>query len=458
MTLNLTVRPLNANAYSDRPFTFIDHAALKDLANITAISLLENGDRIARETWQNRQLTNLLKHAHTRSKFWRQRMPSRIINHTILKYLPVQTREDVAKQANLEGSLAPSDRRADQLTYASTGSTGTPVQVFVTAENGYYNAVRSLAQYFINDLSLDESRVHIATPRSLANVRGESVRTAPADSWAGPLSQVFRNRPSREIMYKYDDEVLIDELLKAPGGYLNCASRYMEILINRGGADLIKRLGIKLWLHHSDYRNPSTVNVLKNIGVHSLSNYSAGEVGPIAFECFAQRGYFHVAHSNVIVECDNQLTTSFNGVSVSRLLVTNLHSYATPIIRYDVGDFGQLEQNCRCGHDGPTISNIFGRGKHFVRLPNGSFRAFNVSTPLLQEIVAFKECRITQPDINTISVQIGGRENLTIDEREKLKEVIIKASDPAFTVEIKAVREINWEGNPKRLFFSNAVA
>jgi hypothetical protein len=52
MTLNLTVRPLNANAYSDRPFTFIDHAALKDLANITAISLLENGDlpSLARNT------------------------------------------------------------------------------------------------------------------------------------------------------------------------------------------------------------------------------------------------------------------------------------------------------------------------------------------------------------------------------------------------------------------------
>jgi hypothetical protein len=58
MTLDLTTRPLNANAYSDRPFTFLDNAALKDLAHITAINLIENGDRITRENWQNRQLAN----------------------------------------------------------------------------------------------------------------------------------------------------------------------------------------------------------------------------------------------------------------------------------------------------------------------------------------------------------------------------------------------------------------
>lgn len=89
MFSDLAGRAVHTNAYSDYPFTFLDQAAQIDLASINAINLIENGSRQARERWQNKQLTNLLKHAQSHSKFWRQRMPSRMINHGILKYLPI---------------------------------------------------------------------------------------------------------------------------------------------------------------------------------------------------------------------------------------------------------------------------------------------------------------------------------------------------------------------------------
>src|SRR5581483_2318307 len=132
-------------------------------------------------------------------------------------------------------------------------------------------------------------------------------------------------------------------------------------------------------LHVSDYRDPEIVAALQSIGVPSLSNYSAAELGPIAFECAKCPGHFHVAHSNVIVECDETTTAAFDEVTLGRLLVTHLHSYATPIIRYDIGDFGRLEPACRCGHDGPVISSIYGRGKHFLRRPDGKLLPFYVS-------------------------------------------------------------------------------
>jgi hypothetical protein len=45
-----------------------------------------------------------------------------------------------------------------------------------------------------------------------------------------------------------------------------------------------------------------------------------------------------------------------------------------------------------------------------------------------------------------------------LDEEERLKKLIIKVTDPAFKVDIKPVKEIDWSGNPKRLFFSSSVA
>lgn len=458
MFSDLARRAVHTNAYSDYPFTFLDQAAQIDLANINAINLIENGSRQARERWQNKHLTNLLKHAQSHSKFWRQRMPSRMINHGILKYIPIQNREDVATQCKLDGSLVAGDGKTPVSSYASTGSTGTPVKVYICPENGYYNTIRSLAQYFIYDLSLEENCVHIVPAASLAKLENESSPAVLTDSWAGSLGAVFRSGSGKRIVHKYNDDALIKELLKDRVGYLVCPNRYLDILMNNGGVDLIKRLGVKLWLHNSDYRDSEIVEALKGIGVPCLSNYSAGEIGPIAHECSKNPGHFHIAHTNVIVECDNDITVSFNGASLGRLLVTHLHSYATPIIRYDIGDFAQLENRCRCGHDGPTISSIFGRGKHFVRRPDGKLLPLYLSTRTLLEAVAFKECRVRQVEIDTITVEIGGRVNITADEEAKLKKLIIKATDPAFDIRIVPVKEIDWSGNPKRLFFSSSVA
>jgi phenylacetate-coenzyme A ligase PaaK-like adenylate-forming protein len=358
----------------------------------------------------------------------------------------------------LEGSLVAGDGNAAVSTYASTGSTGTPIKIYTSHENGYYNFIRSTAQFFIDNLSLEENWVQIVPPTNMAELENASRTVKTAASWAGSLSKIFRNGSLKKIVYRHDDNALANELLKERVGYLVSPSRYIDILMSNGGVDLIKKLGVKMWFHLSDYRDPDIVNRLIEIGVPSSSNYSAAETGPIAFECRKHQGCFHVAHTNVVVECDHQLTVSYNGISLGRLLITHLHSYATPIIRYDVGDFGQVEQKCRCGHDGPTISNIFGRGKHFLRLPDGKLRPFYLSTRLLQRMVAFKECRIRQPDSKTIKVEIGGRDNLTPDEEKKLKELIIKTTDPAFTIDIKPVKEIDWSSNPKRLFFSSAVA
>jgi phenylacetate-coenzyme A ligase PaaK-like adenylate-forming protein len=459
MFSNFTNRPLQSNAYADRPFSFLTPAALEDFANIAAIDLIENGQRAARENWQNKQLTNLLRHAHVRSNFWRQRMPSGPIGHGIIKNLPIQMRADVVKQVELEGCLATSDGTGP-MAYASTGSTGTPVKVFYTPQNSYYNALRGLAQYFFNNLSLECNHVKIGPPSSLDVLEKGTIKVKSADVWAGVLSKIFRNGSSKSIIHLYNDDALIDELLKEGEiGYLACHSRIMEILLRKGGVDLIKKLGIKLWFHVSDYRDPETVNVLAEIGVACLSRYSAAEVGPIAYECQRVQGHYHIVHSNVIVEYDDQLTTTSNGVTVGRLLLTHLHSYATPIIRYDIGDFGQLEDRCPCGHDGPTLSNIYGRGKHFLRHPDGSLVPFYLSTrALLRVVPGFAECRVRQNELDTIDVELGGRNSISEEEKSNLTKLIVASTDPAFRLRIKTTDHIDWSGSPKRLLFSSALA
>ena len=291
-----------------------------------------------------KQLSNLINHAYVRSNYWRQRIPSGVSRQDILQKMPIVTRKDVVRQVQNEGSLFVDKKQGAVSTYETTGSTGTPLKVFVCQQTIYYNSVRSLAQFFFDNLSLDENSVIITSVTRSENLKNSRlIRSEP--HWAGPLSKIYRNGSNKKISFNKDVDGLVEELSKDSVGYLVCPSRVLEQLLDHGGPDLIKKLGVKVWIHLSDYRSREAVEQLKQIGIPSLSNYSSGETGPIAYECRMNEGYYHVAHTNVIVECDDKLTTTIDGVAVGRLLITHLHSYATPLIRYDIGDFGKLHQS-----------------------------------------------------------------------------------------------------------------
>ncbi len=456
MPFSFKDRPQNISGYGEQPFAFLDPDAHQVVGHIASIDLIENGDKAARARWQKKQLSNLVNHAYIRSDFWRQRIPAGADPQNAQQKFPILSRKDIAVQVQQEGSLFHDKKKGTPATYETTGSTGTPLKVFVCEQNGYYNEVRSLAQYFIDNLPLDENRVEVRPVVRSADLRKKTERGTANAQWAGPLGKIYSNGSNRTLRFNSDVDGLLGELSKDRVGYLVCPSRVMEQLLDRG-PDLVEKLGIKVWLHLSDYRSPEVVGKLKQIGIPSLSNFSSGETGPIAFECGVNEGYYHVAHSNVIVECDRTLTTEFDGEVVGRLLITHLHSYATPLIRYDIGDFGKLHDECPCGHNGPTISHIYGRGKHFLRHPDGRYIPFYLSTRLLREAVDFEECRFRQETLDTITVQIGGRETLGRDEENRLKATIIAATDPAFKVVVKPVRDIDWSDNPKRLFFASSV-
>ena len=54
-----------------------------------------------------------------------------------------------------------------------------------------------------------------------------------------------------------------------------------------------------------------------------------------------------------------------------QVLVTTLHNYATPLIRYEVGDMAEFGEPCPCGRGLPVIRKIHGRKRNRLLLPSG---------------------------------------------------------------------------------------
>src|SRR5262249_34029599 len=132
MRLDFSGLPLKNRAFSQRPMAFLDQEAKTFLSAVLDLAAIETGNRVACEFWQQRQLQNLLKHAVERSPLWQRRIGTRKIAGIRLDDLPIQTRADVIEQVTKEGALARMNEAGAVSRHATSGSSGTPVQFFVT--------------------------------------------------------------------------------------------------------------------------------------------------------------------------------------------------------------------------------------------------------------------------------------------------------------------------------------
>jgi phenylacetate-coenzyme A ligase PaaK-like adenylate-forming protein len=447
---------LRQGGLSARPVSMLDPAARADLALLAEIDMIENGDAAARENWQGRQLVNLLRHASERSPFWRKRILTRSLTPQTLQTLPVQTRRDLIEQAEQEGSLMPRGGRV--FTRSTSGSTGIPIKFHVTEQNGRYNSLRSLAQILMEGRSLHLNRVFVQSLDATRTLDGTTVSVERAASWFGPLGRVFENGHNKTISYVADRaDAAAKELLKDPVGYLVCTGRQFDNLLDVQGVELFKKAQVRHWIHIGDSQDASRRATLLEAGISTLSNYSSEEVGPIGFECAQTPAHYHVAHSNVIVETDQEETAEIDGQRLGRLLITHLHSYATPLIRYDIGDMGVLLSSCPCGHQGPTLTAVHGRQKLFLRHPAGHLLKFNFVTKIFREIVNCSEISIRQTGPQTVLFLLKRQSELTVAEEQQARQLLSRWISDAFEVVIRVVSEIDWSRNPKRLLFINEL-
>jgi len=98
--------------------------------------------------------------------------------------------------------------------------------------------------------------------------------------------------------------------------------------------------------------------------------YGSAEGGCIAWECDVCPGY-HVSADMVLVELLRDGRPVPPGEE-GEVVITNLHSYAMPFIRYRQGDVGRWAgEGTVCGRGLPVMAVVEGRLGDFITLPSG---------------------------------------------------------------------------------------
>lgn len=105
-------------------------------------------------------------------------------------------------------------------------------------------------------------------------------------------------------------------------------------------------------------------------GAPVFNTYGGREFMLIAAECERREG-LHLTADNLVVETVNERGEPVVG-EPGRVLITDLHNYGMPFIRYANGDVATLDTRpCPCGRGLPLLRSIQGREADVVALPDG---------------------------------------------------------------------------------------
>lgn len=141
------------------------------------------------------------------------------------------------------------------------------------------------------------------------------------------------------------------------------------------------------------------------LGVPLTDIYSARETGYLALQC-PDHPHYHVQAEGVRVEVLDDHDRPCAPGEIGRVVVTPLHNFAFPLLRYDIGDYAEVGAPCACGRGLPVLTRILGRQRNMLTFPDGRKTWPILNFRSLNGIVPVRQLRMTQLTPEHIQVEL----------------------------------------------------
>jgi phenylacetate-CoA ligase len=312
------------------------------------------------------QLEALLAHAWAQVPWHRARLeatgwqPGTPLSPAQFARLPLMTRADIQREgASLHARAVPK-AHGRLLAGRTSGSTGQPMH-FLGSQ---------LDVLFWEAFTLRESLWHRRDfSLKLASIR-PGVARATAAGW-GHAFAVYGSGPHAELPIDTPLEEQVDWLLQEQPAYLlstpNHLATLAEAFRTRGlvlpGLRALRTFGVTV-----EPRVRALCMQVFGVAVHDM--YTTTECGYLALQC-PDHPVYHVQSESALVEVLDDDGTPCGPGEIGRVVVTPLHHFAMPLLRYDLGDFAEVGAPCPCGRGLPVLARIVGRVRNRVTLPDG---------------------------------------------------------------------------------------
>ena len=193
-----------------------------------------------------------------------------------------------------------------------------------------------------------------------------------------------------------------------------------------------------------------------NVGI--VDGYTTQEVGIIAIQCPDHEENYHVQSENCLVEVVDDQGVPCRPGEIGRILVTSLHNFAMPLIRYEIGDYAEVGLSCPCGRGLPVLKKILGRVRNMLILPNGEKKWPSLAYSQYADIAPIQQFQVIQKSLESIEMRLVVNELLNKEQEQGLAKVIANSLGYPFQVSFTYMDEIPRSSSNKFEEFMSEIA
>lgn len=320
------------------------------------------------------QLALLVKHAAATVPFYRDRFrrlglnPARGLQLDDWARLPILTRADVQDAGErLLSTRSPAEHGAKSEWFTS-GSTGRPVRVVGTALTGLFWNALTLRDHLWHQRDFAGK---LAVIRWLPSERARPPQGERAENWGTATQDVVRTGPSVSLNLQAPPAAQLAWLERENPEYLlTYPSTLRWLLGERPRRGELTKLRQVRTIGESC---PDELRALTRVRweIPLVDLYSTQEAGNVALECPQRPGQYHVQAESVLVEVLDEAGRPAPPGELGRVVLTPLHNFAWPLLRYEVGDWAEPGEACPCGRGLPVLRRIVGRQRNLAVTPDG---------------------------------------------------------------------------------------
>lgn len=388
------------------------------LSEIKKIHYLTKAELIEK---QSSQLKQIIIHHFMTAQCFRKRMQDQKLSYKdikavedLRKILPITKKHVQSIGDKFYSSSIPKEHYPVGQAKTS-GSTGQPIAVAKTAVNSLFWEAHTM---------LDHEWHNRNYKLRMASVRATIDDTVQMSNWGIPASQFYETGKSLGMNVSLPVDQIITRLKDFDPEILTIHAGVFSAIVShweRHGYDFnikhLKNIGDTV---SADLRKRWLM--LSGLPIEDV--YSSSEAGCIAIECEHQ--HYHVMSDSLIVEILRSDNSPCDVGEIGRVVVTDLHNTAAPLIRYDLGDYAEVGSTCACGRTTPTLTKIVGRERNLFHTPDGRKFWPRPGMYEIQNIVPVRQWQLIQHSIRNIECKLVTDMVLTESQKENIISIISK--------------------------------
>lgn len=385
---------------------------------------------------QLQQFGRLLGYAASHSPFYRRHLegvdPTRLDAETLLD-IPLLTRQQLQEENTQIDCVPIPEGHGGAEEARTSGSTGFPVCFRKTA----------LTSTVWNAINMREQLWHARHYDSVsASIRwhGEAIGLAPDGvafpDWGLPVNLFHTTGPSYFMNSSVDVAAQLRWLQKLRPSYLMTHPSNLRALLAQllrdgsvlPGLSQVRTIGESI---DEDLRDA----VRDQLDAKLVDLYSSEELGYMALQC-PEQDHYHVQSESVLLEVLRDDGSPCELHEPGRIVVSSLRNYATPLIRYEIGDYGEWGEPCSCGRGLPVLKRIHGRVRNMLLHPDGSAHWPNFGFRKFMEVAAIRQFQLVQHALDKIELKLVVDAPLSGEQEARISEILTQNLGHPFEVDI----------------------